>query len=462
MTAVINFTPLYGVEQDEPFCFLLTIDNYNILLDCGWNEAFDDSQLTALKKIVPDVDCVLLSHPDVAHLGALPYAVGRLGLTAPIYATLPIYKMGQMFMYDAFMSRAKFKFDVFDLDDVDQTFARINQLKYYQDIALTDKGEGIVVTPYVAGHMVGGTMWKIAKETETIVYAVDYNHTRERHLASTDLQIFERPTVLITDTKNVLRKLEKRGERDKRLFTLVDNTLERGGNVLLPTDAAGRCLELLMLLHDHWTHKETHKKWERNTCTLALLSNVAYNTVEFARSMTEWMSKNCQKKFIRDRDNPFTLRNLHICHSKDELDKLKKPYVVIASSSSLQPSFAQEVFLELSADPNNVVLFTDRADQTTLAGQLQVIPTPRQVTFPRFRNVLLEGAELEEYLQQQQRDAEQKKADQQREAQDADSDSDMEDQDEVTLTGSSARFHSLSKLTPAFPMFPFVEIKRTG
>ena len=48
---------------------------------------------------------VLLSHPDPAHLGALPYLVGRLGLACPVYATLPVHKMGQMFMYDQYLSR---------------------------------------------------------------------------------------------------------------------------------------------------------------------------------------------------------------------------------------------------------------------------------------------------------------------------------------------------------------------
>lgn len=51
---------------------------------------------------VHQVDAVLLSHPDPIHLGALPYAVGKLGLNCTIYATIPVYKMGQMFMYDLY------------------------------------------------------------------------------------------------------------------------------------------------------------------------------------------------------------------------------------------------------------------------------------------------------------------------------------------------------------------------
>lgn len=36
---------------------------------------------------------------------ALPYAFGKLGLRAKVYATLPVWKMGQMAVYDAYISR---------------------------------------------------------------------------------------------------------------------------------------------------------------------------------------------------------------------------------------------------------------------------------------------------------------------------------------------------------------------
>ena len=83
------------------------------------------------------IDAILLSHPDVNHLGALPYLVGKLGLKCPIYATIPVYKMGQMFMYDLYQSRHNCEdFDLFTLDDVDSAFDLIIQVKYSQTVQL--------------------------------------------------------------------------------------------------------------------------------------------------------------------------------------------------------------------------------------------------------------------------------------------------------------------------------------
>lgn len=49
---------------------------------------------------------------------------------------------------------------------------------------LLGKGEGIVIAPHVAGHMLGGSIWKITKDGEEVVYAVDYNHRKERYACS--------------------------------------------------------------------------------------------------------------------------------------------------------------------------------------------------------------------------------------------------------------------------------------
>ncbi len=66
---------------------------------------FSSPLMSELKRHAHRIDAVLLSYPDTLHLGGLPYAVGKLDLNCPIYATVPVYKMGQMFLYDAFQVR---------------------------------------------------------------------------------------------------------------------------------------------------------------------------------------------------------------------------------------------------------------------------------------------------------------------------------------------------------------------
>lgn len=75
MTSIIKFQPLSGAHNEAPLCYLLTIDRFNFLLDCGIDpnidsdSALNDEYLIKLRSNVPNIHAVLLSHPDALHLG---------------------------------------------------------------------------------------------------------------------------------------------------------------------------------------------------------------------------------------------------------------------------------------------------------------------------------------------------------------------------------------------------------
>lgn len=236
-TGSFQLTPLYGCDSaGAALCSVLRLDECTLLLDLGWDERYSEEQLTALKRIIPEVDAVLITHPDLAHLGALPYAVGVLGLTAPVYCTLPVWRNGQMFMYDAYQALAVYDTPPFTLDDVDKAFDSMRQLKYSETVRLRERGDGIEITPSCAGHMLGGAFWHIKKDVESIIYAVDFNHAAERHLNGALLNApqLHRPSALITDATNVLVTSAKRSLQDQ---TLISQTSAR---TPAPTRAAKR------------------------------------------------------------------------------------------------------------------------------------------------------------------------------------------------------------------------------
>jgi Cft2 family RNA processing exonuclease len=57
--------------------------------------------------IAQRIDAVLISHPDISHLGALPYAFAKGGMKAKVYATLPVMKLGQLALYDMVQARSE-------------------------------------------------------------------------------------------------------------------------------------------------------------------------------------------------------------------------------------------------------------------------------------------------------------------------------------------------------------------
>lgn len=60
-------------------------------------------------------------------------------------------------------------------------------------------------------------------------------------------------------------------------------TLRNNGNVLVTVDTAGRVLELAHMLDQLWRNKDSGLL----AYSLALLNNVSYNVVEFAKSQVK-------------------------------------------------------------------------------------------------------------------------------------------------------------------------------
>lgn len=84
------------------------------------------------------------------------------------------------------------------------------------------KGQGISITPLPGGHMIGGTIWKIVKDgEEDIIYAVDFNHKKERHLNGCILETINRPSLLITDSYNANYIQPRRRLRDEQLMSMI-------------------------------------------------------------------------------------------------------------------------------------------------------------------------------------------------------------------------------------------------
>lgn len=343
------------------------------------------------------IDAVLLSYPDQAHLGALPYLVGKLGLNCPIYATIPVYKMGQMFMYDLYMSHYNmYDFELFSLDDVDSAFDKIIQLKYNQSVALKGKGYGITIVPLPAGHMMGGTIWKIVKDgEEDIVYATDFNHKKERHLNGCELERLQRPSLLITDCFNANYQQARRRARDEKLMTNILQTMRNNGNVLITVDTAGRVLELAHMLDQLWKNRDSGLM----AYSIALLSYVSYNVIEFAKSQIEWMSDKLMKTFEGARNNPFQFKHIQLCHSIQELAQIHGPKVVLASTPDLESGLSRELFVQWAGSPDNSIILTYRTSPGTLARDLiENGGNGRKIEIDYRKRVELEGAELEEYL----------------------------------------------------------------
>merc|ERR1711971_1099561 len=177
--------------------------------------------------------------------------------------------------------------------------------------------------------------------------------------------------------------------RDEQLMTNILTTLRGGGHML----------ELAHMMDQLRGNKDSGLL----AYSLALLNNVAFNVVEFAKSQIDWMSEKLMNMFREKRSNPFQFRHLKLCHSMAEVNKVPAPKVVLASVPDMECGFARELFLQWCTDPKNSVILTSRSSPGTLARQLIAHQGDRDRVIPLEvrRRIKLTGAELEEHRQKE-------------------------------------------------------------
>lgn len=338
---VVAVTPLVGGGSSDGVCSLLELGDRRILLDCGCSitDRYSDllSTVGRLNGLLRGnrLDAILISHADIHHIGLLPMlfrANNGLSadalLTTKIICTTPIYKFGQLVLYDFLLNKlmeGSADPPTYEFDDIDKAFHRVTKAKFNQDISIVDdkavadnsiaitnssESSPIVVSALRSGRTIGGSMWRIRSGPTEILYMMDINLKKELVLDGVNInQLPPSPALVVLDGSCVGRGMSmlpssghalneggaRRSRREKdesqALLTFLLQKMRGGSNVLIPCETAGRSLELLQLLGKFWFEQKL------GLYHLVFLSHMATNVPEFARTQLEWMSDSLSRSF---------------------------------------------------------------------------------------------------------------------------------------------------------------------
>jgi cleavage and polyadenylation specificity factor subunit 3 len=221
--------------------------------------------------------------------------------------------------------------------------------------------DGIKVTPYRAGHVLGACMFQIDIGGLRVLYTGDYSRTPDRHLPGADLPSIP-PHVVICESTYGVSPHSPREERERRFTDRVHQILNRGGKVLLPVVALGRAQELLLILEDYWVkHPELAGVPIYQASALARRAMTVYQT--YINVL------NSDMKAAFEEANPFVFNHVnHLAHTSG-LDNVG-PCVVLATPSMLQSGLSRELFEAWCGDAANGVIIADFAVQGTLAREI--------------------------------------------------------------------------------------------
>lgn len=196
------------------------------------------------------------------------------------------------------------------------------------------------------------------------------------------------------------------------LFRLIGATLRGDGNVLVAGDSAGRMLELLKVFADMWSNRGKGTSL-LGPYKLIFLTNQARQTLNYAKSLNEYMSEPMKKAFIDENINayhidvggpgPINSSVVHVCHSIWEVEQFTGPKCVLTGLDGLETGHARELFINWARSKSSLLLFTGSPAPGTLGRQLVDHPGKHRVLeLDVKRRVDLQGIELQQYRKKKQ------------------------------------------------------------
>ena len=242
-------------------CHFLEVGDTKVLIDCGMEQGNNVYQNAELPVSYSDIDYVFLTHAHIDHAGMLPwiYARGFKGQIITTYATADL--CGIMLRDSAHIqemeaewrnrkARRAGKTEVealYTMQDAEGVLGHFEGVAYGQKFKLN---ENITLRFTDVGHLLGSASIEIwateGDEQRKIVFSGDIGN-KNKPLIRDPQYISDGDYVVMESTYG--NRYHKKGEDHVTgLAHIIQETLDRQGNVVIPAFAVGRTQELLYMI----------------------------------------------------------------------------------------------------------------------------------------------------------------------------------------------------------------------
>lgn len=241
--------------------FLLEACGKRILVDYGMEQGVDLYENAPLPIPESSVDFVLLTHAHIDHSGYLPLLYKR-GFRGEVFATHATADLCRIMLLDAAHiqeSDAEWKTRKAKREGkppVDPLYTQEDALKlhelfrpccYNEAVSLC---EGISIRMVDVGHLLGSASIEVTiredGEDRTIVFSGDVGNTHQPLLR--DPQYMTSADFVVMESTYGDRSHGPRPDYLGELSRILQETLDRGGNVVIPSFAVGRTQEMLYFI----------------------------------------------------------------------------------------------------------------------------------------------------------------------------------------------------------------------
>jgi KH/beta-lactamase-domain protein len=367
----VRITVLGGAQEVGRSAILVQTRESQVLLDCGINPGSTNSldafpRLDAPQFDIDLLDAVIISHSHLDHCGFLPFLF-KYGYDGPVYCSAPTASLMTLLQLDYLDVLSKQgAMPPYDQKDVREAVLHTIPLRYG---VVTDVAPDVRLTLHNAGHILGSsvTHLHIGEGLHNVVYTGDYKYAKTMLLEPAATEFPRVETIITESTYGAPRDvMPHRMEAEERLASVINETLDQGGKVLIPVPAVGRAQEIMLVI-DGYMRQGLLKE------APVFIEGMISEATAIHTAYPEYLSRQVRNRILHEGINPFQSDFFTLVEHPSAREEIVEgePSIIMATSGMLEGGPAIDYFKYLASDKNNTIVFVSYQIEGTMGRRVQ-------------------------------------------------------------------------------------------
>ena len=364
-------------------CYYLEAAGRKFLVDCGMEQGPDYYENVEIPVACGELDFVLLTHAHMDHSGNLP-AIYAKGFQGPIYATdatchlcdIMLRDSAHIQMFEAEWRNRKGKrqgkpefVPAYTMEDAMGVIRNFVSCPYEKVIT---PAEGISVRFIDAGHLLGSASIELTiregDKEEKIVFSGDIGNTGQPLIK--DPEYLHSADYVVMESTYGDRSHGEKPDYVKLLAQIIQETFDRGGNLIVPSFAVGRTQEMLYFIRQIKADNLVHGYDGFTVYVDSPLANEA--TTIFSEHQYDCFDE-VAMELIHKGINPISFPGLKISVTSDDSKAInydEEPKVILSASGMCDAGRIKHHLKHNLWDERNTILFVGYQAVGTLGRKL--------------------------------------------------------------------------------------------
>ena len=364
-------------------CHCLEVNGKKILIDCGLQQGRDEVDNSSLPFHAGEIDFVLVTHAHIDHSGRIPMLL-KQGFQGRIFATRLTAQLLDIMLQDSahiqesdaeYQNRKNLRAGrptvepLYTVEDAQRVREFLTTCEYGEKVDLC---EGVSMECIDAGHLLGSASMKLTLtengETRTIVFSGDIGNVDQPIIR--DPQFFHEADFVVMESTYGNRNHTEVWSYTDELAQIIDETLSKGGNVVIPSFAVGRTQELLYFIRQIKDENLVKSVPNFDVYVDSPLSKAA--TTIFCGDLRGYLDEEAMA-LVKDGTHMFNFPGLHLTETVDESKNLNldpSPKVIISASGMCDAGRIRHHLKHNLWRPESAVVFVGFQSPGTLGRHL--------------------------------------------------------------------------------------------